>query len=269
MLSNRGEQLARIYERGDVLRRQRQRRFAGGAVALVLLVGGIAASVGRGGEPRRVITSDDGAAVEPRRNVPTTISTTTTSVPADVAAPPLTSTPPEAPPSAPPETSPPETGVTTTSLGCRNSTEPACGPFYYDWKLPNQPLMITITPSNSTPRVGEVVNFSIVLEDEDGAPISGLHTYTFDAEELDPVTAEDLDTGDFGGVAIHGDGVPPGYGAWDPPPPLRSEVTLSTTYEAPGARTVVYTATQTGLCGTEGDFQCPTVRAELVVNVVP
>lgn len=270
----RSELLEQIYERGDALRSRRRSRLLGGGVAAVLVVGGMALAVDRGEEPRRVVTADSGTTSQPP--VATTTSSPGTTVvteptrttrPLPVEAPlvevPLVEEP--TPTTIPPETVPP----TTPPLVCRNSVDPACGPFYYDWQVPNRPLIITITPSNPTPRVGEVVSFTILREDEDGSPISGMDTYTFDADALDPVTQEDLDTGDFGGVAIHGDGIPPGYGPWDPPPPLRSEFVMSTTYEGVGERRVVVTSTQTGLCGTQGDFECPTVTAEVPVIVVP
>ena len=65
---------------------------------------------------------------------------------------------------------------------CRNSTDPACGPFQWDPPPgPNSPLEIGITYSPSAPRVGEEVTVTVHARDADA--LIGVVTLAFGDEE--------------------------------------------------------------------------------------
>lgn len=234
MFRSRDDQLARIYARGDALRSRRRLRAGAGGAAVVVL--GLAGAM--------VVLDDDTA---PLVTVGAGVEIPATSVSPDDPLPITTASPPAV---------------------CRNSTDPACGDFFYDWPVPNRPLTVSVTVSPEQPRVGETVTFTVVIDDPDGQPISWTHSRIFDLAGVDPVSEEDVTTGDFG-ATIHGDGVPPGYGPWDPPPPWHEERSYTTTYEGSGQRTFQYMTNQTGRCGSQGDVDCPEVTAELAITVVP
>src|SRR5207302_4809101 len=51
---------------------------------------------------------------------------------------------------------------------CRDSYDPACGPFRWDPDPgPNQPLTVTVTPQSQQGKVGQAVNFHVVADDPD------------------------------------------------------------------------------------------------------
>ena len=73
-------------------------------------------------------------------------------------------------------------GAPTTTLPCRNSTDPACGPFRWDpAPAPNQPVAIEIAHSPSAPQVGEQVTVTVHVAETD-SKIDGI-TVSFGDEE--------------------------------------------------------------------------------------
>lgn len=92
--------------------------------------------------------------------------------------------------------------TTSTTVVCRNSLDPTCGPFYFDPDPePDRPLTVEVTVSPPRPRVGEEVVFTIVLSDPDG-----VFSYLNDTS--------------FGDVVSHVDflAMPcERFGPWDPP----------------------------------------------------
>jgi len=63
---------------------------------------------------------------------------------------------------------PPPMSTPRATLPCRNSTDPACGPFRWDPPPgPDQPLEIQVTYSPSAPRVGEEVAFVVSFRQGD------------------------------------------------------------------------------------------------------
>src|SRR3712207_6243843 len=62
------------------------------------------------------------------------------------------------------------TTTTTAARVCRNSTDPACGQFFWDpAPTGNQPLNVQITTSPPNPRAGQEVAFTVSLHDPDHA----------------------------------------------------------------------------------------------------
>jgi hypothetical protein len=98
--------------------------------------------------------------------------------------------------------------TTTTTVVCRNSTNPSCGPMFYDPPITNAPATITVSTSPPVPRVGDVVTFTVHVADPD-TPISESPCveYTF---------GERAEVG--GTCAAHCPAIPVRYGAWEPPP---------------------------------------------------
>ena len=92
------------------------------------------------------------------------------SAPPTTVAPEPTPPPPVAPPAppavAPPAPPPPPTAAPT--LVCRNSVDPACGPWHWDpAPAPNQPLRLSIVATPVQAKVGEVVTFTVTWADPD------------------------------------------------------------------------------------------------------
>lgn len=129
---------------------------------------------------------------------------------------------------APAPTSPP----TTVPASCRNSREPACGPFSWDPEpAGNQPVNVTATVRTPNPKVGELVTFDVVAEDPD-------HAMTNNCSEVR--------MGD--GYAADGPCTPPPecgphHGQWTPPArePGRITPAYAHTYQAPGEYTATFT----------------------------
>ena len=99
-------------------------------------------------------------------------------------------------------------GAPSTTLPCRNSTDPACGPFRWDPPPgPNQPVAIEITHSPSAPQVGEQVTVTVHVAEAD-SQIDGV-TVSFGDEEVLTLPPASV-------VAC--DGAAPA-GPWTPPRP--------------------------------------------------
>lgn len=137
--------------------------------------------------------------------------------------------------------------VDVTVDACRNSHDPACGPFSYDGALaPDRPMTVDVTVDPALPRVGQQVTFHVVLHDPDGVSFGGtIFTY--------------------GGAAIGSQREIrcEKYGRWDPPSPDPSRATESQdvihTYAEPGT----YTARFTFEAGPVGCVDGRTGRGEL------
>lgn len=150
------------------------------------------------------------------------ISEATSSVPANAGAPTPTGIPATA------ETSLP--APTTTQLQCRNSHDPACGPFRWDPEPAPLPPRVTVNVEPATPVAGEEVVF--VVEIESPTP------------DVGPSFLEPGDGGSFreiGGVerGCTLEGHSPLHGPWDPLDAADLDwstrtVRLAHTYDAPG-----------------------------------
>lgn len=189
------------------IHRRRKRRLATlAAAALVLLVGGgVIATVDR--DRTRVQTADDPAETTTTSSAPTSSTTETTS---------------SVPGAGGPSTSAP-------GSSCRNSYDPACGPFRWDPAPgPNAQASFsyTITPKN--PKAGETVTIRVVADDPDAVlePRSVRLGFDFSAG---PSATEPMDAGCPSYRTR--------YGPWTPPAKRKGHVerTFTHVYEAEGS----------------------------------
>ena len=137
-------------------------------------------------------------------------------------------------------TEPVAPGSTTTStLVCRNSQNPACGPLVWDPPPgPNQPLTIKVTVTPEAPRAGDVVTFHVVVDDPDGGNLQGY--------------GDTIDYGDgtpYLGVIGHLDCFPVKYGPWDSAArPVHEELSFAHVYEHAGTYTATFKFAAHGNC---------------------
>lgn len=131
-------------------------------------------------------------------------------------------------------------GAPTTTLPCRNSTDPACGPFRWDPPPePDQPVEIEITSSPRAPRVGQQVTVTVRVAEPDAQ--IGTVTVGFGDEDVVALPPA-------GAVNCEGPS-----GPWTPPEIARDETvtTYGHTYAQPGDYTIdVYAASTDFLDGT-------------------
>jgi hypothetical protein len=106
---------------------------------------------------------------------------------------------------------PAPTTTTTTAAraaaarACRDSYDPACGPFRWDPDPgPNQPLTVTVTPQSQQGKAGQTVNFHVVADDPDARI------------ERDCVVI-DFGDGQSAGGCPPAATCPAPYGPWSPP----------------------------------------------------
>ena len=136
---------------------------------------------------------------------------------------------------SPGQESPSTTVTTVPAQGCRNSSDPACGPFRYDPPLTDAPAKLEIVKVEpATPKAGDTVTFTLHATDPDSFIASG----------------------GFCGGASYGDGeaskcgpscagTGPQFGPWDPPParPGDSTFTVSHAYAKAGSYTANFSIT--------------------------
>ncbi|MDQ3978585.1 MAG: hypothetical protein M3314_03410 [Actinomycetota bacterium] len=214
------QELFRLVQRRAAELRFRRRATAFAGAALILAVLGAAGMTGIGRDDGRVVRTAAGPATSssPTPGLPgpseTASGSTSTTVPAVVVPPVDTTSRPTAtstsvPSSATTASSP---SATPTTVPCRNSHDPACGPFYFEPSPdPDQSMTVEVTVSPSTVKVGQEVVFHVVRRDADGVFGGRLAT-------------------NFGDVQSHGDfGTEPcdRFGPWDPPPKNPSVATVT------------------------------------------
>ena len=180
------------------------------------------------------------AALEP--SVPTTATasaaepSTTSTGPATsttrlVSAAAVSTTTAPAPPATPTTTAvgpPPPPATTTTTVACRNSANPACGPFRFEPQPgPDNPMFVHIVVGPPSPVAGQEVEFTVTLTDPDGVSRAG-STYNWGDSGIGESSVDPCEK----------------YGPWDPPardPARATEVlTLRHTYAQPGTYKVVF-----------------------------
>jgi len=214
------------------------------AVALIAAIPGLLTSAGGG---RSVRTAEfapvaptttvpetgfvSPVALPPAAQAPSAPGATTTTRPAlvlgrSITRAPTTTTPKAAAKPAPP--APPSPGPSpTTTAPCRNSYDPACGPFSWDPAPdPNQPITGGVSgPPNA--KAGEKVTFVVNATDPDATPLQECN----------------IDYGD--GTGVHCDPrpvvdpsyCPKQYGPWTPPAKKQGDLKNSSwehTFTAPG-----------------------------------
>ncbi len=244
----RSQRLADVYARAERLRRQRRVRSGTGAALLgSLAVFVVALLAGSNLEVPQEVTSADRPAAS---NTTTTHRPSTTTTAGDVptqAEPEEGSTTPlgEELVVDPPPTSLPTTSTTVASEAgpgpqaatdvptCRNSRDPACGPFYFDPPPFNEPMAVDVVFSPQNPEPGEEVTFTVrVRDDGPASPRSCINMQTYGApgEIVGPVCSASCAPSE------------PKYGPWDPPPPENAnfEETFRYTYIKPGTYTATF-----------------------------
>ncbi|MEO7556268.1 MAG: hypothetical protein ABIV94_06650 [Acidimicrobiales bacterium] len=267
MPSNRDQLLKSVYQNGDRYARRRRQRFAGlGAAGVLALALSAAALTGQGGR-RTVSTASDLPSTYESSTTSTTVhpvtrsdDTTTTSAPSVPTSVPTPTTPTTPTESIPPDLSHDE--APPAPLVCRNSVDPACGNFYYDWTGPNRPATITLSASPPQPRVGEPVTITVTFDDPDGEPPGRCWSFF---TSYDDITT----SGDPAGENLCGDHFYfERHGPWDPPPPWHWTQVYTTTYGAPGIRRVRYWTEEAGPGPCPG--ACPwQASADLLLTVAP
>ena len=207
MPSIEGDVLERVLARGRTLRRRRRWALRGTA-ALAATTCGLAslAAVSLAGTPTAHVVQVAGRP-----------ATTETTEPTAFTSPPTTQT--VVPPPTPTTVATRHIVSTTTTIVCRNSSNPACGPFYWDPPPgPNQPLTVEVHYTPAAPRAGETVTFYVTATDPD-ARFFNTVCYLF----------SDNGAGPAGCGTAHNDGMTnfnpptydpycgPKYGPWTPP----------------------------------------------------
>lgn len=249
----RSQRLADVYARAERLRRQRRARLGTGALLGSLAVFVVALLAGSNFEvPQEVSSADRPAASNPTTAQRPSTSTTTGDVPTEAEPEEGSRTPPgededlavEPPPTSLPTRLPatsttvasepdPRPETATDVPTCRNSRDPACGPFYFDPTPANEPMTVDVTFSPENPEPGEEVTFTIrVRDDGPASPRScmNLQTYGEDGAIVGPVCSASCAPSE------------PKYGPWDPPPPENAnfEETFRYTYTEPGTYTATF-----------------------------
>ena len=243
------ELLALVRQKADAVSTQRRRQL--GLATGVLLVLGLTATVvtrgGAGPETQLETVAGDPTSstfASPSTTTATSIlippapsSTTTTEVRStSTTGRPRATTPTTARAAAPATTVP----ATTTSLACRNSWDPACGPLRWDPNPgPNKPLTVAVTVSPPSPKAGDTVTFRVTVDDPDGDQLLSRDLGTVDYGDGTPVT----------GVSGHRDCLQL-YGPHTPPDPVlvHEEITFQHVYATPGTYTATFTYRSLGDC---------------------
>ncbi len=248
----RSQRLADVYARAERLRRQRRARLGTGAALLgslavfvVALLAGSTLEV-----PQEVSSADRPGASSTTTSQRPFTSTTTGDVPTEAEPEEGSTTAPDEelvvdPPPTSPPTHLPATSTTVASEAdpgpqdatdvptCRNSRDPACGPFYFDPPPVNEPMAVDVTYSPENPEPGEEVTFTVRVRDDGPASpgsCTNLQTYGEDGAIVGPVCSASCAPSE------------PKYGPWDPPPPENAnfEETFRHTYTEPGTYTATF-----------------------------
>lgn len=221
--------LARVKAEGARRRTRRHRRNAVLAAFGLAIVAVPAVALGPGDDPEEVtVAGQSERDARPTTTAERRPSTTVTAVsPTSVVVATTEAVTPDTPPVSVggPQVIEREAPPATAGPVCRNSTDPACGDFRWDPQPANEPVTVTITPSNPNPVVGEEVVFTVRWSDPDAA--EAFATFR---------SGDDADVG-----PTHGDTVCRGRsGPWTPPPgspgqgvdEFRRVYTAAGTYEA-------------------------------------
>lgn len=242
-------QLEAVYRRGYALRRRRTVARVAGAAAVLQMLVAVPLALASPSPPHQLRTVDGDLA-------------TTTS---------------EAPESTTTSPTPASTVVasprrTTTTLVCRNSTNPACGPFRWDPDPgPNAPMTASLTYEPAHPHVGEPVYFRPDFEDPDASYVWGGCSDFGDGPHEPQYSCLD---------GSRWDGTQPDYcapnryGPWTPPPRESTRARYGPPpergapyyYQHPGTYVVRFTArSDSTLCGAHEPYGS---EAEVSVTIV-
>ena len=133
-------------------------------------------------------------------------------------------------PSPPPTTTAPPAPTTTTTTPCRNSTDPACGPFSWDPAPGPYEVEVYAVSTPVAARVGEPVTFAVEYVDPAGTDAQGacLNWYVSDPGVVNTSSCEVINPSC------------PRTGPHDPPAPSEDRILLerSITFETAGEHEV-------------------------------
>ena len=250
--------LTRMKAHAADQRAGRQLRALSAISAVVLILGLVAVATRSGNEETTQLRTTDGDVAQPQFTPepttgmpPPTLATTSTSSPR-----PTTATTIRAATSSTSRT-PGAASSTPTTRPCRNSTDPACGPFRWEPPLPpNQPITVKLSYLPAAPKVGESVTFSVTVDDPDGRSLldrEGMaNNYGDSVPERGPTAHVDC-------FEL--------FGLWTPgpPEPVHADLTFRHVYTAPGTYTVSFPFKTLGDC-TYGPSQAV---ATATITVAP
>ena len=147
----------------------------------------------------------------------------------------------------------PETGTTgtvaattTTTIAvagirpCHNSDDPACGPFHWVTQPADAPLTVNFTYLPLDPMPGQLVTFSVVLDDPDDN-----QNLQIDAAYFGQEAGNSAQAGATGGLVAAGNSCATPHGAWTAPRPSghgHLATTMTYMYTSPGNYQVSFTA---------------------------
>ena len=166
-------------------------------------------------------------------------------------APPPTTAAAVAPPASQPAAAP-------TTAPCRNSTDPACGPFRWEPTPQNEPATLTVTPPDGPIVAGEQVELLLEMTDPDGKVTLACYTVNLDRPGLAT-----------GSCASELHDCPERYGAWTPPPPQpdRAESITVVEFHETGTYTVEVDVTRADGCDNVDPYRSG-ARTTITVEVV-
>lgn len=210
--------------RGGWAHRRRTLLVAGG-LTLAAAVAAPLVAVAVSGSPRAGVVSTSsatGTTLRPALEFTTVPEATTVPSPTTVAQPPPTNATAPVPKVAPTTVAAPP----TTALACRNSYNPACGPFRWD-PSPSRTGSPTVSiKTSSNPTAGTPVTFTVSVSDPD--------TSVFACGQV--VYGDGYGSGCSAGSAA----CPTRYGPWDPPATRAdsASTTYTHTFDKPGTYTI-------------------------------
>lgn len=241
----------RVIRRGTAMRRRRRVAISmATALVVALPVAAVGLSWAGDNGTRRVqaIAPRSSGVISTTSEAPTTSTTEALTVPTTASVPPTADTTP---------------ATTAPTVTCRNSTDPACGPFQYDPAVTNEPATLAVVSVEpATPTRGEKVTFTLHAGDPD--------TFIPTEESCGGRRAPDGSFA-FGDGAVDGcvaDCAAPGprYGPWTPPPPTPGDATFTLEHTYPNAGT--FTADFSIVIGECGPRRSE-ASASVAVHIAP
>jgi hypothetical protein len=236
--TDRDTLLERIRENGLRRRMRRRRALVTGTIVVVVLVAVPVVSLSGSDDRQPVIAASESASVGS--------STASTS----------DSTPTTAGEAA--STDGTTTSTTSTALVCRNSNDPACGPFSFDPSPHNQPITGSLSLDGEA-RAGQPVGLTVFASDPDSDP-----HLCFDGQAtVDQPSFELPGRCVFAQCATAYEG----YGPHDPPPPQGGgDATQSVTLTFPQPGSYVLRAPLVSRSGCDSPYDS-TTEVQLAVTV--
>jgi len=199
-----------------------------------------------------------GPAVGQTVPTPTTIPANPTATTIAPAVLPFVTSRTTAPPTRPGAASAP--GPTPTTTPCRNSQDPACGPFVWDPDPgPNQPLSGQVTYSPASPRAGDTVTFHFTANDPDDDTIAVCNFSYGDGQAVvcDPYE-----------LMVRG-ACPDPHGPWTPParkPGTYDYAGYPHTYQQPGTYDASFDLHSGHYCNTDPYASSTTLHVRVIVS---